>query len=400
MIIPKILIVDDEPFNVDYLEQELEDFHYETAAAINGQDALDKVQSEAPDLVLLDIMMPVMDGFEVLSHLKADPTTRDIPVIVVSAHNDVQNIVKGINLGADDYLPKPFEPTLLHARISSSLERKRLRDLQQQYLKGLERELDIAREIQLGFLPSELPIVDGWEIAAYFKSAREVAGDFYDAFVLPNGNLVCVVGDVCGKGVGAALFMTLFRSLIRAAATTDYFLNGNNMKALAPAELLQYVISFTNNYIAAAHADTSMFSTVFIAITNPGDGRLSYINGGNEPPLLLRNGNVVKALRPTGPVVGVIPDAIFAVNEILMENEDLLLAFTDGIPDSKNADDEFFGNARFAALLDGCEASPAILLQNIQKQLLKFTGSADAFDDVTILAVKRSAEGYGGLPQQ
>ena len=165
--------------------------------------------------------MPVMDGFEVLARLKANPTTRDIPVIVISADNDLQSVVKGIQMGAEDYLPKPFEPILLHARISSSLEKKRLRDLEQLYLKSLERELDIAREIQLGFLPAELPKVEGWEIAAYFKAAREVAGDFYDAFLLPDGNLVCVMGDVCGKGVGAALFMTLFRSLIRATSTSD-----------------------------------------------------------------------------------------------------------------------------------------------------------------------------------
>ena len=170
-------------------------------------------------------MMPVMDGFQVLSRLKANPSTRDIPVIVISASNDLQSVVKGIQLGAEDYLPKPFEPTLLFARISSSLEKKRLRDMEQLYLKGLEREMDIAHEIQMSFLPSELPKVDGWEIAVYFKAAHEVAGDFYDAFVLPDGNLVCVIGDVCDKGVGAALFMTLFRSLIRATSTTDYFFN-------------------------------------------------------------------------------------------------------------------------------------------------------------------------------
>ena len=124
----KILIVDDEPFNVDYLEQELDDLGYKTVSACNGQDALEKVQAESPDLILLDIMMPVMDGFEVLSHLKADLSTRDIPVIVISASSDLRSVVRGIQLGAEDYLPKPFEPVLLHARIASSLEKKHLRD--------------------------------------------------------------------------------------------------------------------------------------------------------------------------------------------------------------------------------------------------------------------------------
>jgi sigma-B regulation protein RsbU (phosphoserine phosphatase) len=389
MTSPKILIVDDEPFNVDYLEQELEDLDYKTIAAVNGQDALDKVQSESPDLVLLDIMMPVMDGFEVLGRLKANQTTRDIPVIVISANNDLRSMVKGIQLGAEDYLPKPFEPTLLHARISSSLEKKRLRDLQQLYLKGLERELEIAHEIQKSFLPSELPKVAGWEIAAYFKAAREVAGDFYDAFMLPNGNLVCVIGDVCGKGVGAALFMTLFRSLIRATSTTDCFSNSKDTQALTPAERLQHVISFTNNYIAETHGDANMFATVFIGIINLQDGMLSYINCGNESPLLLRKRCVVTTLQPTGPVVGLIPDAEFSVKEILMENNDLLLAFTDGIPDALNIDHVSFGSERLLKLLNGSDTLPAVLLENIGEQLLQFIGAADQFDDITLLAVKR-----------
>jgi len=387
---PKILIVDDEPFNVDYLEQELEDLDCETVAAINGQEALDKVKSESPDLILLDIMMPVMDGFEVLAHLKADPCLRDIPVIVISANNNLESVVKGIELGADDYLPKPFEPTLLHARLSSSLEKKRLRDLQQLYLKGLERELEIGRQIQMSFLPSELPKVDGWEIAAYFKAAREVAGDFYDAFVLPDGNLVCVVGDVCGKGVGAALFMTLFRSLIRVTSTTGSF-SDRDAKAITPAERLQHAVSFTNNYIAETHGDAFMFATTFIGIINLEDGAVSYINCGNEPPLLLREGSVVTSLHPTGPALGVIPDAEFSVKEILMENNDLLLAFTDGIPDSANADGVFFGTARLMAILDDCDTTPATLLNDIQAQLLQFAGAADQFDDITLLAVKRGS---------
>src|SRR5512142_1078760 len=126
----RILIVDDEPFNVDYLEQELEEAEYATIRAANGQEALEKVRTDPPDLILLDIMMPVMDGFQVLSRLKAEEATRDIPVIVISASNNLESVVRGIQLGAEDYLPKPFEPVLLHARICSSLEKKRLRDLE------------------------------------------------------------------------------------------------------------------------------------------------------------------------------------------------------------------------------------------------------------------------------
>jgi serine phosphatase RsbU (regulator of sigma subunit) len=387
---PKILVVDDEPFNVDYLEQELEDSDIELIAAVNGQEALEKVRSESPDLILLDIMMPIMDGFEVLTRLKADPSMRDIPVIVISANNNLQSVVRGIQLGAEDYLPKPFEPVLLHARISSSLEKKHLRDLQKIYLKGLEREFDIAREIQKGFLPSALPTVDGWEIAACFKAAREVAGDFYDAFLLPDGNIVCVIGDVCGKGVGAALFMTLFRSLIRVTSATDYFLARKDQTALTPGERLQHVIAFTNNYVADTHGDANMFATLFIGIVNLQDGTLTYINCGNEPPLVLRKGGIVTELSPTGPVVGVIPDAGFTVKEIALERNDMLLAFTDGIPDALNMDGVSFGNNHFRELLNCSDLSPASLLKNIEEQLCLFIGGANQFDDITILAIQRN----------
>lgn len=385
---PKILIVDDEPFNVDYLEQELEESGYDTVSAFDGQEALDRVQSDAPDLVLLDIMMPVMDGFEVLSRLKAEPSTRDIPVIVISASNSLQSVVKGIQLGAEDYLPKPFEPTLLHARISSSLEKKRLRDLQQLYLQSLERELDIAREIQLGFLPSELPRPDGWEIAAYFKAAREVAGDFYDAFLLPDGNLVFVVGDVCGKGVGAALFMTLFRSLIRATSTTDYFRDEKAVPMLTHAERLEHVIAFTNQYLAETHSSAT-FATIFIGCLDLQNCRLTYLNCGNEPPVLLGRGGAITALQPTGPIVGVIPEATFAAREITVEREELLLAFTDGIPDALNVANEFFGRERLLELLNGANPSPVSLLKEIERNLHEFIGVAEQFDDITLMALKR-----------
>ena len=384
---PKILIVDDEPFNIDYLEQELEDADCITISATNGQEALNKVQDESPDLVLLDIMMPVMDGFEVLVRLKADPATRHIPVIVISALDNLSSVVRGIHLGAEDYLPKPFEPTLLHARITSSLEKKRLRDLEHQYLQSLERELEIGRQIQLGFLPSALPHIDGWEIAAYFKAAREVSGDFYDAFLLPDGDLVFLVGDVCGKGVGAALFMTLFRSLIRAA-TTDYFYDRGDAGTLSPTGRLQHIISFTNQYVANTHGEASMFATVFIGLLHPRDGVLRYINGGNEPALVLGKDQEITPLWPTGPIVGVIPEAQYTVQEITLPRGSMLLAFTDGITDALNPAGEAFGRERIHQLLSASPPLPTALLSLLEAELHQFIHTAHQFDDITLLALQ------------
>jgi len=386
---PRILIVDDEPFNLDYLEQELSDFDYEILTATNGQEALEKIKSALPDLVLLDIMMPVMDGFAVLEQAKADTTIRNIPIIIISANSDLPSVVKGIQKGAEDYLPKPFEPVILHARISASLDRKRLRDQEQLYLQSLEKELNIARKIQKDFLPPELPEVSGWEIAAYFKAAKFVAGDYYDAFTLPDGSLVFLVGDVCGKGVGAALFMTLFRSLLRATSLAGYFSKEMESASQSPAHRIEQAIAITNHYVAETHYQNLMFSTIFIGVLNIDDGALTYINGGNEAPLLLRADGGIEQLKPTGPVIGFMSDAKFNVNEIHIGKGDSLLTFTDGIPDSKNLQDEFFGHDRLLESLKPGMASCADCVNNLGAQLDQFIGNADQFDDITILALRR-----------
>lgn len=386
---PRILIVDDEPFNLDYLEQELEDLNYETITAANGAEALEKIISESPDLVLLDIMMPIMDGYSVLEKIKANANLRNTPVIVISANNDLNSVIKGIQLGAEDYLPKPFEPTLLKARIQSSLEKKRLRDLQNMYLKSLEREMNTAHNIQKEFLPDELPKMDGWEIAFYFKAAKEVAGDFYDAFLLPDGTLTFLVADVCGKGLGAALYMTLFRSLIHAACTSDQFSPGQDSKNFTPAERLLHAASLTNNYLIVTHESACMFATVFIGILDPKTGNLTYINCGNDPALIIgKDGIVHTELPPTGAAVGVRLPSKFTVKEITLAEDDLLLAFTDGIPDTQNVKMDFFGNTRLRGLLTA-NSTPVELLNRVATSLRQFIGEAEQFDDITLIAIQR-----------
>jgi serine phosphatase RsbU (regulator of sigma subunit) len=380
---PKILIVDDELFNVDYLEQELEDMDYDTVSASNGQEGLQQVATTQPDMILLDIMMPIMDGFEMLQKLKAEPDWQNIPVVIISAMNDMNSVVRGIQLGADDYLPKPFEPMLLKARLETGLMRKRLRDLEKQYLQGLEKELEIGHNIQLSFLPAKLPHVEGWEIAASLKAAREVAGDFYDVFET-DGYVCLVIGDVCDKGVGAALFMTLFRSLLRFTITAK-----NILETFSPAEKLNYAVTLTNNYVANIHGDTGMFATVFIGLLNPEDGKLSYINAGHERPILIsgKSGGL-QDLESTGIAVGVIPDWNFSVEEIMLEPGDLLFAYTDGVPEVIDIDEIFFGKKQLFDLLESDVRSAADLIGEINTALIAHVGNAKQFDDITMLAVK------------
>ena len=274
--------------------------------------------------------------------------------------------------------------------MSVALENARLWEQEKLYRRALERELEIGREIQTGFLPEELPVVKGWEIAASLLPAREVAGDFYDAFELPDGNIGLVIADVCDKGVGAALFMTLFRSLIRITANQDNFEHtGNAGDSFFTAEHLQRALRLTNNYIAETHHASGMFATLFFGILDPHNGRLMYVNGGHEPPLILRSGNVRESLCKTGPAVGAIPGCHFDVQIVQLDPGEMLFAFTDGAPEAKDPRGEFFGHERLLQILRRCGSSSHELVGAIEADLHRYMGGATQFDDITLLAVRR-----------
>lgn len=217
--VPKILIVDDEPLNIDYLEQELEDSHYRILTASNGKEALDRVRNEMPDLILLDIMMPVMDGFEVLAQLQADPVLRNIAVIVISALHDIASVTRGIQQGAEDYLPKPFEPTLLHARISASLEKKSLRDQQRKLLHTFATE-EIAEELmKSGFslggrdMDATIMFADIRSFTTYTEKHEaadvvDLLNSYFAAMFGPISRHGGIVNQIIGDGL-MALFGTL-----------------------------------------------------------------------------------------------------------------------------------------------------------------------------------------------
>jgi sigma-B regulation protein RsbU (phosphoserine phosphatase) len=173
-------------------------------------------------------------------------------------------------------------------------------------------------------------------------------------------------------------------------STTDVFHSETKTKVLTPAERLHHVISFTNNYIADTHYAANMFSTVFVGIFSVKDGTLTYVNCGNEPPFIIRKGHALTSLPPTGPVMGLFAEAKFSVKETLFEKNDLLLAFTDGIPDARNSEDDSFGHQRLRDLLSNDVVNPDTLLKNIEEQLIHFIGKTSQFDDITLLAVRRN----------
>ena len=268
----------------------------------------------------------------------------------------------------------------------------------------LTREMEVARNIQRDFLPESLPVALGVELEAALYPAREVSGDFYDAFTLePSSTIVLVVGDVCDKGFGAALFMALFRSLIRASADpvgggAIQMIGGRrtlvrqSLEAAAPADLLMRVAGFTNDYIARLHGRTNMFATVFLAALTPRTGHFDYVNAGHEPALVIGPDGATRELRPTGPALGLLPDQAFSAGNGELAPGDCLFAFTDGLVEARSPAGEAFGAERLRGALRANGTAAVALVRGMLEALHTFTGQAEPHDDVTLLAATRTID--------
>jgi serine phosphatase RsbU (regulator of sigma subunit) len=275
----------------------------------------------------------------------------------------------------------------LASAMSVALENARLWEQEELYRKALEREFEIGREIQASFLPDSMPQPLGWEIAASLKSAREVTGDFYDVFEFPDGNIGLVIADVCDKGLGAALFMTLFRSLIRAVSNIDFFTNAEYAGKISLEMRLQNAMSLTNNYIAETHGKTSMFCTIFFGILDTHTGVLKYVNGGHLPPKLINQRGIREILRVTGPAVGTTSGVEYATNQVVIEQGDTFFAHTDGLTDAINPAGEYFNEKELIPLFAGDQPLSG-LLEQIQDQIMDHSAGAKQIDDITMLAVR------------
>jgi serine phosphatase RsbU (regulator of sigma subunit) len=275
------------------------------------------------------------------------------------------------------------------------------------YSQALNSELEKGRQMQANFLPAQLPQKPGWEFAAYFKPARQVAGDFYDIFELSEDSVGIVIADVCDKGVGAALFMALFRSLIRIFSGQTS-LDGmvclyNDAPENEESDLAQDTVTnplstnalkavrLTNNYIAHNHGDLAMFATLFFGVLDTASGMLTYINGGHDPLFIIKSSGAIKEnLTPTGPAVGVTLDAKFEMMQTHLEAGEVLFGYTDGVTEARAANDKFFHEKRMLPLLEKTTSTAGELLKRIAAAVQEHTGNAEQFDDITMVAVRRS----------
>jgi sigma-B regulation protein RsbU (phosphoserine phosphatase) len=370
----RVLLVDDAKANLDILVEGLKSDH-KLSLALNGEMALQIAARTPPDLVLLDIVMPGLDGYEVCRRLRQMPETAEVPIMFLSSLEEVQNKTRGFEAGANDYLTKPFEMLEVKARVRSLLKAKAYSDAVKEQIAS---ELRVAREIQMGMLPHDFTAVEqAYQvgIGAVLEPAREVGGDLYGVCAAGPGRLVVFLGDVSGKGIPASMFMVRAVSLARLLA-----------RGIAEPER---ILARLNDELAAENP-SGMFVTFLCGVFEPGSGRLVLANGGHCRPVLLPAGQSPRwAVKNLGTALGFEPGLQFERTELTLREGDALIFYTDGVSEAFNPQDECYGTDRLladAGVFAG--QPPAAITAGLLRRVRAFAGTAPQSDDIAILAMR------------
>ena len=379
----KILVVDDEP-DLEHLirqkfRQQIREKKFEFLFAQNGVEALQRLQDDDKiDLVLTDINMPEMDGLTLLIKMKElqNPLLR---AVIVSAYGDMENIRTAMNRGAYDFVIKPIDLSDLEITINKSLDDLfKLKEAIQSrdQLIALQNELDIARSIQMSMLPKKFPAFPErkeFDIYAEMAPAKEVGGDFYDFFLIDHDHLGFAIGDVSGKGVPAALFMAVCKTVLKTTA----------LKGLPPGECLQQV-----NRILHLESVASMFVTVFYGILDLSSGEVAYCNGGHLPPFQIGKDETVTAIETTGNLaLGVLENAVYATKTIRLESGEGIFLYTDGITEARGTDSFDFGEEQLLTSLQQPMKSAKAATQAVISTVKTFSIGLAQLDDMTVMAL-------------
>jgi sigma-B regulation protein RsbU (phosphoserine phosphatase) len=383
---PRLLVVDDNEDNRYTLILRLEIEGYtDITTADDGQAALDLLRKQDFDLVLLDVMMPKVDGYQVLDQLKAEGRLNNLPVIMISALNEIDSVVRCIGLGAVDYLSKPFDPTLLKARVGATLEKKRLQDSVRAHVVRMEEELESARQLQMSMVPTEFleptaerPI----EIFAMMEPAREVGGDLYDFYETSDGMFCFLVGDVSGKGVAAALFMVRAKNLIRLI--TRLMRRADGMPP-EPAD----IIGMVNRELCEDNA-SMMFVTLFFGMLDPKSGDLRFTNAGHNPPYCLNGDDIAPITTCKGRPLGLRSNSAYETGRLNLALGNAIYLYTDGVTEAANRNNELFTEDRLEAVLRKIGGRPtAAIIDAVAGAVRSFADGAAQSDDITALAIRR-----------
>ena len=375
----RVLLVDDAKANLDILVEGLK-YDHKLSLALNGEMALQIAARTPPDLVLLDIVMPGMDGYEVCRRLRAMPETAEVPIMFLSSLEEVQNKTRGFEVGANDYLTKPFEMLEVKARVRSLLKAKAYSDAVKEQIAS---ELRVAREIQMGMLPHDFTAFEkayGVSFGAVLEPAREVGGDLYGVCAGGPDRLVVFLGDVSGKGIPASMFMVRAISLARLLAR----------EIPEPERILARL-----NDELATDNPSGMFVTFLCAVVEPKSGKLTLANAGHCRPLILHDAQPpLWAVQRLGTALGFEPGLEFERTELTLQSGDALILYSDGVSEAFNPQDECYGNERLLADVTGVRNQPAT---DISKSLLgkvrAFAAGAPQSDDIAIMALKVSGKG-------
>ena len=370
----RVLIVDDVKANVDVLVQALTG-EYKLSVALGGQQAIDAVSRCAPDLVLLDIVMPDIDGYEICRRLRAADATRELPIMFLSSLEDVNHKARGFEVGANDYLTKPFEVLEVKARVRSLLKAKAYADAVK---AAAERDLRIAREIQMGLLPSNVAVEirgTGLDVYASLEPARQVGGDLFEVLRLGADRVLVAVGDVSGKGIPAALFMavtmTLLRSLARQGHTLEEILRQLNNELLQQNPRGMFVT-----------LQCLVFDLTARTVTCASAGHHGAVRtAANAPPQVV--------FTASGPVLGLLPDSQASSETLPLEGGETFVLYTDGVSEAFDVDDRLYGDDRLLASLEGAsQLSARETTVGLVEEVHRFAAGAKQSDDITVVSVK------------
>lgn len=383
----KILSVDDELdlelLLTQYFRRKIRKGEYEFFFAHNGIEAMHTLFDNPDiDIVLSDINMPEMDGLTLLKKIK-DTNNPALKVIMVSAYGEMSNIREAMNNGAFDFATKPIDLDDLQRTIDKAQEEiEYIKNTQKEHgqLVDIKADLSLATDVQLAILPRTFPpfpeIANRIDLYAVMHPAKDVGGDFYDFFKIDDDHIGFAMADVSGKGVPAALFMTMSHTLLRFTGS----------RCTDPVR----TVSETNGMLARESFD-SMFVTLFYGVYNIKTGIINYVNAGHNPPYILRSNGTLEAMQPTtNLVMGCIEEFPYQSQELTLERGDTFVTFTDGVTEACNPSNELYGETRLEALLTSMLGNSAEQITTaINADVKKFADTAEQSDDITILTLKR-----------
>ena len=374
-----VVVVDDDVTNLKMAGRILSKNNMRVTALKSGYALIDYIKTNKPDLILLDIKMPGLDGFETMKRLQEQMNPSEkIPVIFLTADDSQDAETHGLALGAMDFIKKPFIPDVLVLRVRHTIDLVRLqRDLEQEN-ERIRSELAMASRIQSAMLPGIFPAFPErkeFDIYASMDPVRGVGGDFFDFFFIDRDHLCLLIADVSGKGIPAALFMM----------ASKIILADNAKSGKSPAQILQD----TNEAICANNPE-EMFVTVWLGILDISTGLLTTANAGHEYPALMHADGQFELFRDRhGLVVGGMPGVKYHEHSLQMYPGSKLFVYTDGVPEATDAENALFGTTRMLEALNAhANESPKQILHGVRQAVNEFVSDMEQFDDLTMMCLE------------